>query len=77
MTLGGLIGAGGLGAMVFEGMSQLAPDLILLGAIPIVGLALAADAGMVAPQRAFRDLRSDRIRACVGRRSGLRRPCRM
>jgi osmoprotectant transport system permease protein len=47
MTLGGLIGAGGLGAVVFEGMSQLAADLILLGSIPIIGLALAVDAGMV------------------------------
>jgi osmoprotectant transport system permease protein len=44
VTLGGLIGAGGLGAVVFEGMSQLAPDLILLGALPIVALALIADA---------------------------------
>ncbi len=43
MTLGGLIGAGGLGAVVFEGMSQLAADLILIGAIPVVALALAAD----------------------------------
>jgi osmoprotectant transport system permease protein len=46
MTLGGLIGAGGLGAVVFEGMSQLAADLILLGALPIVALALIADAGL-------------------------------
>ena len=53
MVLGGLIGAGGLGAIVFEGMSQLAPDLIVLGAIPIVGLALAVDAGMVGLNRAF------------------------
>lgn len=44
VTLGGLIGAGGLGAVVFEGMSQLAADLILLGALPIVALALVADA---------------------------------
>jgi osmoprotectant transport system permease protein len=44
VTLGGLIGAGGLGAVVFEGMSQLAADLILLGALPIVALALLADA---------------------------------
>jgi len=44
VTLGGLIGAGGLGAVVFEGMSQLAPDLILLGALPVVALALLADA---------------------------------
>lgn len=53
MTLGGLIGAGGLGAVVFEGMSQLAADLILLGALPIMVLALAADAGMAAACRAI------------------------
>jgi osmoprotectant transport system permease protein len=44
VTLGGLIGAGGLGALVFEGMSQFASDLILLGALPVVALALVADA---------------------------------
>ncbi|WP_343898061.1 ABC transporter permease subunit, partial [Craurococcus roseus] len=43
-TLGGLVGAGGLGAVVFEGMAQFAADLILLGALPIVALALLADA---------------------------------
>ena len=43
-TLGGLVGAGGLGAIVFEGMAQFAADLILVGALPIVGLALLADA---------------------------------
>jgi osmoprotectant transport system permease protein len=43
-TLGGLVGAGGLGAIVFEGMAQFAADLILLGALPIVALALLADA---------------------------------
>ena len=42
-TLAGLIGAGGLGAVVFEGMAQFASDLILLGALPIVALALLAD----------------------------------
>jgi osmoprotectant transport system permease protein len=42
-TLGGLVGAGGLGAVVFEGMAQFAADLILLGSLPIVGLALLAD----------------------------------
>ncbi len=44
VTLGGLVGAGGLGALVFEGMAQFATDLILLGALPVVALALAADA---------------------------------
>ena len=48
VTLGGLIGAGGLGALVFEGMAQFAADLIVLGALPIVGLALAADLGLAA-----------------------------
>jgi osmoprotectant transport system permease protein len=46
VTLGGLIGAGGLGAIVFEGMSQFAADLILLGALPVIALALAVDAAM-------------------------------
>lgn len=42
-TLGGLIGAGGLGAIVFEGMAQFASDLIILGSAPIVALAMLAD----------------------------------
>jgi osmoprotectant transport system permease protein len=48
VTLGGLVGAGGLGALVFEGMAQFAADLIVLGALPIVGLALAADLALAA-----------------------------
>jgi osmoprotectant transport system permease protein len=38
-----LIGAGGLGAFVFQGVGQYALDLVLVGAIPIILLALAAD----------------------------------
>jgi osmoprotectant transport system permease protein len=38
-----LIGAGGLGAFVFEGLGQYAVDLVLLGALPAILLALAAD----------------------------------
>lgn len=38
-----LIGAGGLGAFVFEGLGQYAIDLVLLGALPAIFLALAAD----------------------------------
>lgn len=45
-TLGALIGAGGLGQIVFEGMAQFAPDLILLGAIPVVALSLGAERGL-------------------------------
>ena len=52
VTLGGLVGAGGLGALVFEGLAQFATDLMLLGALPIVALALLADAlARVAEQR--------------------------
>jgi osmoprotectant transport system permease protein len=38
-----LIGAGGLGTFVFEGLGQDALDLVLLGALPAIFLALAAD----------------------------------
>jgi osmoprotectant transport system permease protein len=38
-----LIGAGGLGTFVFEGLGQFAVDLVLLGALPAIFLALSAD----------------------------------
>lgn len=38
-----LIGAGGLGVFIFQGIGQYALDLVLLGAIPVILLALAAD----------------------------------
>ncbi|HYM73691.1 MAG TPA: ABC transporter permease, partial [Stellaceae bacterium] len=38
-----LIGAGGLGSFVFEGLGQYAADLVLLGAVPAIALALATD----------------------------------
>jgi osmoprotectant transport system permease protein len=38
-----LIGAGGLGSFVFDGLGQYATDLVLLGALPAIFLALAAD----------------------------------
>ncbi len=40
-----LIGAGGLGAIIFQGLLSSALDLVLLGVLPVVGLALAVDAG--------------------------------
>lgn len=39
-----LIGAGGLGTFIFQGLGQAAMDLVLLGALPIVAMALVADA---------------------------------
>ena len=43
-TITALIGAGGLGAIMFEGLFSSAQDLVLLGVLPIVGLAVLADA---------------------------------
>jgi len=45
-TVAALIGAGGLGWFVFRGIGQAAPDLIILGAIPVIILALLVDAIM-------------------------------
>jgi osmoprotectant transport system permease protein len=41
-TIAALIGGGGFGVFVFAGLGQTAPDLILLGALPTVFLALVA-----------------------------------
>lgn len=52
-----LIGAGGLGSFVFQGLGQNALDLVLLGVIPTILLALAVDAAfsvLVASQRPVR-----------------------
>jgi len=38
-----LIGAGGLGWLIFQGISQAAGDMVILGAIPIMVLAIAVD----------------------------------
>jgi osmoprotectant transport system permease protein len=45
--LAGLVGAGGLGSIIFLGLAQAAPDLILLGALPVVILAWITDQGMM------------------------------
>lgn len=41
-----LVGARNLGSFIFEGLGQAAPDLILLGALPIIALAIVADIGL-------------------------------
>jgi osmoprotectant transport system permease protein len=40
-----LIGAGGLGAIMFDGLFGSAQDLVLLGVLPIMGLAVLLDVG--------------------------------
>ena len=49
-----LIGAGGLGTFIFQGIGQYALDLVLVGALPIVALALAADVTFAALIRSIR-----------------------
>ncbi|HEX6840490.1 MAG TPA: ABC transporter permease [Stellaceae bacterium] len=44
VAVAALIGAGGLGAIMVQGLFADALDLVLLGAVPIILLALAADA---------------------------------
>ena len=42
-----LVGAGGFGTLVFQGLAGSALDLVLLGVLPVVVMALVADAGFV------------------------------
>ncbi|WP_240789921.1 ABC transporter permease [Roseomonas sp. HF4] len=50
VTLGALVGAGGFGVLMFQGLGQFAPDLILLGALPVAALALVLDAALRAAE---------------------------
>jgi len=43
VAVAALVGAGGLGTFVFQGIGQYAVDLVLIGAVPTILLALAAD----------------------------------
>ena len=42
-AISALIGAGGLGAIIFQGLFANALDLVLLGALPVIALAVATD----------------------------------
>jgi osmoprotectant transport system permease protein len=43
-----LIGAGGLGIFIFQGLGQFASDMILLGTLPVIAMAVVVDAAMAA-----------------------------
>lgn len=45
-TVAFLIGAGGLGVFIQRGIDQVVPDLVLLGALPVIVLALLADGAL-------------------------------
>lgn len=53
-TLAALIGGGGLGNFIFLGLAQSAPDLILLGAAPLIALTFVLDALLARAVRALR-----------------------
>ena len=48
-----LIGAGGFGALVFQGLSSSALDLVLLGVVPVVAMAVLADAALAVGTAVF------------------------
>lgn len=50
-VLAGLIGGGGLGSLIFLGLAQAAPDLILLGSLPVIIAVFAADKLLAALER--------------------------
>ena len=66
-VIAALVGGGGLGVFVFQGISQTAGDLVLLGALPTVALACAAavllDAVIDSRGRARRQSCHDRTRS--------------
>jgi osmoprotectant transport system permease protein len=45
-SLGGLISAGGLGRILFEGIGRNYPSMVLAGIIAIVALSILVDAGL-------------------------------
>jgi osmoprotectant transport system permease protein len=59
--LAALIGGGGLGSFIFLGLAQSAPDLILLGVMPLVAITFIADALLSrVVQLAVKEMRYDR-----------------
>ena len=52
-TIAALIGGGGFGVFVFQGIGQTAMDLVLLGAVPTVALAFAAAVVLDAASESF------------------------
>lgn len=52
-VLAGLVGGGGLGSLIFLGLAQAAPDLVLLGSLAVAAAALVADRGLGRAERSF------------------------
>lgn len=53
-TIAGLVGGGGMGTLIFLGLSQAAYDLVLLGSLPVILMALLLDGALVATEGGIR-----------------------
>jgi osmoprotectant transport system permease protein len=53
-TIAAAIGAGGLGVFIFRGVAVVDHQLILAGAVPAAGMAIAIDASLALLERRFR-----------------------
>ncbi len=51
VAIAALIGAGGMGVFIFQGLGQFALDMVLMGTLPVIAMALVADAGLGALAR--------------------------
>jgi osmoprotectant transport system permease protein len=64
-VLAGLIGGGGLGSLIFLGLAQAAPDLILLGVLPLVAMVFVSEQSLGALERIVRkSTGNEGTRAC-------------
>ena len=50
-TLASLIGAGGLGDLIFRGISTVSWPFVIFGSLPVLALALLADLGLKAVEQ--------------------------
>jgi osmoprotectant transport system permease protein len=50
-TVASVVGAGGLGDIIFVGLSVVRPDMIVAGTLLVAGLAILSDAGLALVQR--------------------------
>lgn len=52
-TVASVVGAGGLGDIIFVGLSVVRPDMIVAGTLLVAGLAILSDAGLALVQRSM------------------------
>jgi len=52
-TVASVVGAGGLGDIIFVGLSVVRPDMIVAGTLLVAGLAILSDAGLAVVQRSL------------------------